>query len=157
MCCIFSGYLTAVFNIAAIAGVCLELACEGEGNESVPYCREDPTCILQGMIVFLMGISILFDLVIEFICRGATPTQRSPRLAFVSIILLPVCWLLLAITTVSSKSYYCTNMPCIAKHLLYPVLVIFRNSDMWRALLIFGSAMGTLSPPLPSLHSPVPT
>ena len=32
---------------AAFAGVCLELACEGEGNESVPYCREDPTCILQ--------------------------------------------------------------------------------------------------------------
>ena len=123
--------------------MCLEITCENEGNESVSYCQEDPTFILQGTIVFVMGMSILFDLVIEFICRDATSTQRSPRLAFVSIVLLPVFWLLLAITAVSSKSYYCTNMPCIAKHMLYPVLVTLRNPDIWRALLVFGSAMGS--------------
>ena len=103
------------------------MVCESEGNESVAYCKEDPTCIMQGTIVFLIGISVLFDLAIEFICIDASPTQRNPRTAFVSIVLLPAFWLLLASTAVSSKSYYCTDMPCIAKHFLYPVLVTLRN------------------------------
>ena len=98
---------------------------------------------MQGTIVFLIGISVLFDLAIEFICTDASPTQRNPRTAFVSIVLLPAFWLLLASTAVSSKSYYCTDMPCIAKHFLYPVLVTLRNPDIWRALLVFGSAMGS--------------
>lgn len=119
------------------------MVCESEGNASVSYCKENPTCILQGMLVFLIGISTLFDLAIEFVCRDATPTQRNPRMAFVSIVLLPALWLLLASTAVSSKSYYCTDVPCIAKHFLYPVLVTLRNPDMWRALLVFGSAMGS--------------
>ena len=56
---------------------------------------------------------------------------------------LPALWVLLAITTVSSKSYYCNDLPCTAKHYLYPILVILRNPDMRRALLVFGSAMGS--------------
>ena len=147
-----AGYFTTIFNVAALAGVCLEIVCESEGNESVSYCKEDPTCILQGIIVFLMGLSILFDLFIEWACRNATPAQRSRRTAFVSVVVLPACWLLLASMVVSSKSYFCTNMPCIAKHFLYPVLITFRNPDMQRALLVFGNAMGTLPPPSPSLH-----
>ena len=107
--------------------MCLEIVCESEGDESVSYCEEDSTCILQGMIVFMMGISILFDLGIEFICMDATPTQRNSRISFVSIVLLPAFWFLLAIMAVSSKSYYCTDMPCIAKHMLYPVLITLRN------------------------------
>ena len=148
-----AGYFTTVFNVSALAGMCLELVCESEGNESVSYCKEDSTCILQGIIVFLMGLSILFDLSIEWACRNATPAQRSRRTAFVSVVVLPAYWLLLASTVVSSKSYYCTDMPCIAKHFLYPVLITLRNPDMRRALLVFGSAMGTLPPPPPPLHS----
>lgn len=138
-----AGYLTAIFNIATLAGLCLEIVCDSEGDEGVGYCEESLVCIFQGILIFLMGASTLFDLGIEFVCRHATPMQRSQRKAFVSIALQPLCWMLLAFTAVSSKSYYCNAMPCAAKHYLYPIMIILQNPDMWRALLVFGSAMGS--------------
>ena len=131
----FVGLYSSVFNVAAVAGVVLELACGSKGWDA------NSLYVIQSVIAFVLGFDISVNALLEFITAraavgGSNHTIRKETI--VSVVVVPNQWLMLCTAILSSQSYDCDDMPCRSKHYLYPLLFIFRNHRLYMSLFAFG-------------------
>ena len=124
-----------VFNGAACTGVVLEIVCSSDA------CTESTAFNLQGMLVLLLGFDILIWSIFSFISSQPISQNLRKHKIYshdaVYMWLLPLTWLLLAISCCYSNKYYEKSGMGRIKHYIYPILVILRNQQIWRSLVAF--------------------
>ena len=129
-----------VFNAAACGGVVLEIVCHSES------CSESTAFSLQGVLVLLLGLDTMVCSVYSFISSRPVANQLKKHKIYTHVAiymwLLPLTWLLLAISCCYSHKYYETSGMGRVKHYVYPILVILRNQLIWRSLVAFLYGIG---------------
>ena len=118
----------------------LEIVCQSES------CSESTAFSLQGMLVLLLGLDTLIWSIFSFISsRPVAQDLRKHKIyshVAVYMWLLPLVWMLLAISCCYSHKYYETSAMGRVKHYAYPILVILRNQQIWRSLVAFMYGIG---------------
>ena len=141
LCPLFESTISSlVFNCAAGGGVLLEIVCQSES------CSESTAFSLQGMLVLLLGLDTLIWSIFSFISsRPVAQDLRKHKIyshVAVYMWLLPLVWMLLAISCCYSHKYYETSGMGRVKHYAYPILIILRNQQIWRSLVAFLYGIG---------------
>ena len=122
----------------------LEVVCSSSS------CSESTAFNLQGTLVLLVGLDILIWSIFSFI--SSQPIAQDLRKHNIShkiyshvavyMWLLPLMWLLLAISCCSSQRYYEISVMGRVKHYTWPMLIIMRNQQIWRSLVAFLHGIG---------------
>ena len=117
-----------------------------EGKDSEP----DTIYAFQGIILLCLGFDT-FCVATKAAISLQPITGRKCELYLhtaVSLFVLPILWGLLVAACFSSDTYYCSDFPCRAKHYIYPLMVIFRNKDIWLSIVQFILSVNSAAPVL---------
>ena len=159
LCPLFESTISSlVFNCAACGGVLLEVVCQSEScSESTAFslqvailtpsaCGMHNWLLLQGVLVFLLGLDTLICSIFSFISSRPVAQDLRKHKVYshvgVYMWLLPLVWILLATSCCYSHTYYETNGLGRVKHYAYPILIILRNQQSWRSLVAFLYGIG---------------
>lgn len=119
-----------------MSGVLLELGAESnEWNTTGLY-------VIQGLIVFALGFDVAVNAALESTAARSiknTIKYTISKEMTIGVLVVPSLWLLLSWMNLASHAYACEELPCRAKHFLYPLLFVFRNHRLYMALYTFGS------------------
>ena len=132
-----SGLRKGLFTAIAFAGIALEVSCESDHW----FCDHSVVFGVQGGIVFLLGLSVVFDSLIECVLFSSLSTLEPGGVRVFTILGLPTVWLLLAWSTLSERTYFCDAMPCAAKHYIYPSIMVLASSAVCGAVRSFWSVL----------------
>ena len=120
-------------TVVAFLGVILEVACESDS----PFCDDNSVVyFLQGLLVFWLGVNIVFDAAIEIVI---IPQMTALGLGISPLVAVgqPMLWGMLAGSTLCSQTYFCDSGFCASKHYLFPAIVMIANVQVRVSLISF--------------------
>ena len=129
---VWSGMRKLLFTGVAFSGIVLEISCESDQW----FCEDSAVFLLQGAIVFVLGLNVAFDSVVECVLFAPLSAlePKSIYAAAFTTFGLPAVWLLLAGSTIAERTYFCGDMLCAAKHYLYPSIMVLASNAVCGSL-----------------------